>query len=351
MDKKITIQPTKYSKFWPWKMAWRDSRKSRGKLLLFITSISLGIAAMVGITSFRENLLAEIDKQAKGLVGSDIRVQGGRDLPDSLLRSFKSMTADFSQENYFASMVMFSKTGGTRLVQVRALEGNYPYYGTIATKPAEASRRFQSGRYALVDEKMMIQYDAQIGDSLSVGLLSFEIIGAITQIPGQTDVSSSVSPVVYIPYQYLEETGLIKKGSRINYLHYFMFPEQPDTAKVWGKLAGFTESKGFDVETVEEEKRETGEDFENLSNFLEASRFYSTLARMSRSSELDLRVCQKQSTGSCCTPMSGYESQTGGECVSDSGSIIWIHWCIDWKHSGTGHTYVSTGSRARLSAH
>lgn len=278
MDKRITIEPSKYSRSWPWKMAWRDSRKSRGKLLLFIASISLGIAAMVGITSFRENLLVEIDKQAKGLVGSDVRILGRRELPDTLLSSFKSMTTNYSREKYFASMVMFPKTSGTRLVQVRALEGEYPYYGAIVTKPSEASSQFQSGLYALVDEKMMLQYGAQVGDSLSVGSVTFEIIGAITQIPGQTDVSSSVSPVVYIPYQYLEKTGLVQKGSRVNYVHYFMFSENPaDTAKQWRRVANLTESKGFDVETVEEEKRETGEDFENLSNFLELVAFTALL--------------------------------------------------------------------------
>ncbi|WP_420318247.1 ABC transporter permease [Ekhidna sp.] len=277
MDKRITIEPAKYSKSWPWKMAWRDSRKSRGKLLLFIAAISLGIAAMVGITSFRENLLDEIDRQAQELVGSDVRIKGSRELPDSILTSFKSLTSDYSRENYFASMVMFSKTSGTRLVQVRALEGDYPYYGEIVTKPQSASQKFQSGRYVLVDEKMMIQYDAQVGDSLDVGNVTFEIIGAITQIPGQTDVSASISPVVYIPFQYLEETGLIKKGSRINYVHYFQFSEEIDTAKTWSKLANNVESKGYDVETVEEEKRETGEDFQNLSNFLELVAFTALL--------------------------------------------------------------------------
>ncbi|WP_424961732.1 ABC transporter permease [Ekhidna sp.] len=277
MDRKITIEPAKYSKSWPWKMAWRDSRKSRGKLLLFIASISLGIAAMVGITSFRENLLQEIDNQAKGLVGSDVRVRGRRDLPDSLLHQFKSLTVDHSKESYFASMVMFTESKGTRLVQVRALEGDYPYYGAIETKPEKASQKFRDGRFALVDEKMMIQYDAQVGDSLNVGALTFEIIGAITQIPGQTDVSSSVSPVVYIPYRYLESTGLIQKGSRINYVHYFQFSEEIDTTSRWKKLASHTESKGYDVETVEEEKRETGEDFENLANFLELVAFTALL--------------------------------------------------------------------------
>lgn len=277
MDKKITIESTPYSKSWPLKMAWRDSRKSRGKLLLFIAAISLGIAAMVGITSFRENLLREIDNQAKELVGADVRIRGRQMLSDSLLAEFHTLTGASSKENYFASMVMFTASQGTRLVQVRALEGDYPYYGAIETKPAKAASAFQDGRFALVDEKMLIQFNVQVGDSIKVGALTFEITGALTQIPGQTDVAASISPVVYIPYRYLEKTGLIQKGSRVNYIHYFQFDPQVDTTDQWSKLASFTESKGYDVETVEEEKRETGEDFDNLSNFLELVAFTALL--------------------------------------------------------------------------
>ena len=276
MDKKITIEEAKYSKNWPWKMAWRDSRKSRGKLLLFIASISLGIAAMVGITSFRENLLAEIELQAKGLVGSDVRIRGNRDVPDSLLTQFQAMSADYSRENFFSSMVLFPKSGGTRLTQVRAVEGAYPYYGAIETEPAEASQLFRNGRYAIVDEKLMLQYDVQHGDSIRVGALAFEILGTIKQVPGQADVSASIAPVVYIPMDFVEETGLMKKGSRINYIHYFQWGAEPDTVG-WGKLSSTTESKGYDVETVEEEKRETGEAFSNLSNFLELVAFAALL--------------------------------------------------------------------------
>ena len=277
MDKKIIVNPSHYSKSWPWKMAWRDSRKSRGKLLLFIASISLGIAAMVGITSFRENLLAEIELQAKSLVGSDVRIRGRRDLPDSLLSQFKSITVDYSRENFFSSMILFPESGGTRLTQVRAVEGDYPYYGEIETDPVDASSRFKTGKYALVDEKLMLQYDAQHGDSIHIGALSFEIIGTIKRVPGQTDISASIAPVVYISQAYLEETGLMKKGSRINYVHYFQFGTEQDTLGRWGKLAETTESQGYDVETVEEERGETGESFRNLTNFLELVAFTALL--------------------------------------------------------------------------
>jgi len=277
MDKRITIERTQYSWAWVWKMAWRDSRKSRGKLFLFIASISLGIAAMVGITSFRENLLEEIDGQAKILVGADFRISGNRDLPDSLLSRFQGIASDYSKENFFSSMVLFPKSGGTRLTQVRALQGDYPYYGAIETIPKDAAFDFKEGRYALVDEKLMIQYDVQLNDSIQVGALAFEIIGLIKQVPGQADVSASIAPVVYIPYQFVEETGLIQKGSRINYVHYFQFQPNLDTAGKWSKWVGMTESKGYDVETIEEEKNETGNDFRNLSDFLELVAFTALL--------------------------------------------------------------------------
>ncbi|MEM9327115.1 MAG: ABC transporter permease, partial [Bacteroidota bacterium] len=273
MDKQITVSKTTYSKWWPWIMAWRDSRKSRGKLLLFITSISLGIAAMVGITSFRENLMKEIDEQAKALLGADVEVSSNQPLPDSLVYVYRSLTAAESREAYFASMVYFPSTDGTRLTQVRALEGEYPYYGAIETEPVEAATKFKTGQYAIVDEKLMIQYNVEHGDSIRVGKMGFEIIGTIKQIPGQSSIQGGIAPVVYIPYEYIQPTGLVQKGSRINYKSYFQFHPDIDTTNLWGTLTQTTENKGYDVETIEERKEETGEAFSNLSNFLELVAF------------------------------------------------------------------------------
>ena len=61
-----------------WKMAWRDSRSSRRRLLLFSISITLGIAALVGIGSFRHSLAQAIDDQARSLIGADLVVESTR---------------------------------------------------------------------------------------------------------------------------------------------------------------------------------------------------------------------------------------------------------------------------------
>ncbi len=54
---------------WVWKMAWRDARRNFSRLFLFISSIIIGIAALVAINSFNVNLQNDINLQAKDLLG------------------------------------------------------------------------------------------------------------------------------------------------------------------------------------------------------------------------------------------------------------------------------------------
>ena len=55
-------------------------------------------------------------------------------------------------------MSTFPKTGGSRLTQVRAIVGDYPFYGHIETDPPQAARDFAAGKGALVEESLLLQY-------------------------------------------------------------------------------------------------------------------------------------------------------------------------------------------------
>ena len=142
---------------WLFKMAWRDSRKNRSRLLLFISSIILGIAALVAVYSFKDNLQNDIDRQAKELTGADLIVESRKAVSEQSLKTLKNLGDDRATENTFASMVYFLKGGGSRLVQMKALEGNYPFYGSIETTPISAAKSFFSGKEALVDKTLMLQ--------------------------------------------------------------------------------------------------------------------------------------------------------------------------------------------------
>ncbi len=263
---------------WLLKMAWRDSRKNRSRLLLFISSIVLGIAALVAINSFSDNLQQDIEGEAKALLGADLVVESRQPITQETEQFFDSLGAEISREVSFASMVLFPKNDGTRLVQVRALEGEFPYYGEIETIPAKASRDFRGRMKALAENTLMLQFDAEPGDSIKVGDLTFELEGRIQKVPGQAGITSTVAPPVYIPMQYLEETGLLQKGSRLNYKLFLKFEDGTDVPALLAEvIEPYLRAQELRFDDVEERKEEIGDTYQNLTGFLNLVAFVALL--------------------------------------------------------------------------
>ena len=177
---------------WILKMAFRDFRKNISRLLLFVSSIVVGIAALVAISSFGENLTEDIDNQAKELLGADLVLENNTPVGE---QGVDSMAVEMAAEVNFASMVAYPKTGASRLTQVRALEGNFPFYGVLETIPGSGEADFRKGgKKALVQKALLAQFNAQVGDFIKVGNVDFEIVGELQSVPGQTGITATVAP-------------------------------------------------------------------------------------------------------------------------------------------------------------
>jgi len=265
------------SNTWLLKMAWRDSRKSRSRLFLFVSSIILGVAALVAIQTFSENLQQDINRQAKTMIGADLVLESSRPFSQKILAVMDSLGGEQSREISFASMVYFSKSEGTRLVQIRALEGDFPYYGSIETNPGSAATIFRDQQLALVDQTLLLQFDSAPGDSVMVGSVQFSIAGSLLRVPGQTGITATAAPPVYIPMTFLEQTGLIQKGSRIRYYRYFKFENSRDIEQLVAGIEETMDLEDVDIETVESTKEDLGESFANLTEFLSIVSFAALL--------------------------------------------------------------------------
>ncbi|PZX50195.1 ABC transporter permease [Algoriphagus chordae] len=260
---------------WIIKMAFRDFRKNISRLLLFVSSIVVGIAALVAISSFGENLTADIDNQAKELLGADLVLENSKEIGE---QAIDSAATQMASEVNFASMVAFPETGASRLTQVRALEGAFPFYGFFETIPVSGDDDFRSGgKKALVEKTLMAQFNAEVGDQIKVGEVLFTVVGELQSVPGQTGITASVAPAVYIPMDYLEETGLVQYGSRVNYSRYFQFAEGTDVDELIKPYDEQWEEDRVDADTVEDRKRSTGRSFANMSNFLSLVAFIALL--------------------------------------------------------------------------
>lgn len=253
---------------WLFNMAWRDSRKSRSRLFLFVSSIILGVAALVAIETFSENLQDDINGQAKTMIGADLALESNRPFTTEIEEIIDSLGGDQSREISFASMVYFNKSEGTRLVQIRALEGGFPYYGIIETSPVKAAEVFRNRQSALVDQTLLLQFESEPGDSIRVGALEFDIAGSLSKVPGQTGITATAAPPVYIPMSFLESTGLIKKGSRIKYYRYLKFEDARNIEQLVEHIEERMDLEDIDIETVQSTKEDLGESFSNLTEFL-----------------------------------------------------------------------------------
>lgn len=265
---------------WLLKMAWRDSRRSRGRLLLFISSIVLGVAALVAIQSFGDNLRQDIEDQAQKLLGADMVLSSRRAPTEEVMHLVDSLKfeGEMARETSFPSMVTFKKSEMSRLVNAKALEGNFPFYGEFNTMPANMGRSLQNGeRKALVDQTLMLQFDAEVGDSIKLGEIYFEIAASLIQVPGSNNMGSTVAPSVYFPYQHLDATGLVNVGSRVNYAFFYDYPEGFDFEAMDDSLRSRMRRQSLRMETVAERKESVGEAFSQMTQFLNLVGFVALL--------------------------------------------------------------------------
>lgn len=258
--------------------AWRDSRRNIPRLLLFISSIISGIAALVAINTFSENLQKDINGQAKTLLGADMMLEGT--VIDTRLTDTLALLTGGEQSDVvsFASMVYFPGNGGTRLAQVKAVEGNYPFFGTVRTDPENSYSLLQKEKpVALLDKILMIQFNLKTGDSVRVGNITLPIAAQVISVPGRAGLASSVAPSVFIPMQSLESTGLLQKGSRIERQSFFKIPDGFDVTAFVDSWKPALDSLDINCETVEGRKEASSEAFSSMSDFLNLVAFIALL--------------------------------------------------------------------------
>ena len=260
---------------WLLKMAWRDGKASLTRLMLFMASIILGIAAVVSIQLFSDNLKDNIKKQSKSLMGADFIIDSKQKPSEKVQKIIDSLGANAFEVN-FVSMAAFPKNEGTKLVKVRALEGAFPFYGSLTTVPENAGKSYQELGGALVDATLLLQYDLNPGDSIKLGNVTFPIIGALKSIPGSTAISSSVAPQVLIPFRFLEQTNLLQLGSRKEY-QYFFKNTTIDLDALDKKIDPILDAENADLDTHTSTSRNLGRRYDNVGKFLNLVAFIALL--------------------------------------------------------------------------
>ncbi|HYJ79482.1 MAG TPA: ABC transporter permease, partial [Longimicrobiaceae bacterium] len=252
-------------------LAWRESRFARRRLLLFLSSISLGVAALVATQSFAAGLRAGVRDQSRALLGADVALSSNRAFgprTEALLDSLRRAGVPVARTSAFGSMALAERTGGARLAQVRAVEPGYPFYGEIETAPAGRWRELHAGRNALVDPALLTALDVRVGDSVDIGEARFRVAGTLQKVPGDAGVGALFAPRAYIAARYVPDTRLIRFGSRVEYGAYLRLAEPGAAERLVEASRPALRRERVRAQTSDEQQADLDRAFDRLGDFL-----------------------------------------------------------------------------------
>ena len=253
------------------RMARREARASRRQIALYAGAISLGVAALVAITSFRADVTAALEQESRGLLGADVELRSRAPLDAAVLAVLDSVRGDgarIANVTSFTSMAYAPRTGATRLVEVRAVDPGYPFYGAIETVPPGRWSNLQDGPRALVDVALLAYLGLDVGDTLRLGEASFGIDGTLFRVPGEIGLRAAIGPRVYIASEYLDATNLLRFGSLAQYAALIAFDHPEQAATVVEQRRTTFSAARVSAETASHRERDLREWFDALSRFL-----------------------------------------------------------------------------------
>jgi putative ABC transport system permease protein len=252
-------------------MARREARASRRRFALYGGCMALGIAALVGLQGLRASVTGAVAAQSQRLLGADLRLESREPFApeiEALAAALgEASGAPPAQVTRFGSMLL-APSGRSRLVDVHGVEGGFPFYGEVATSPeglwGELAR---DAPVALLDPGLLLQLDAAVGDTLTLGRARFRVAGVVLRAPGGLGLRARLAPRVFIPRARVEQTGLIQPGSLREHLLYLRAPAERLRPWLDAHRAGLRAAR-VRVETPEEHAEDLSRGFGTLTRYL-----------------------------------------------------------------------------------
>ncbi len=270
-------------------MAWRETRASWPRFVFFFICIAIGVGAIVGVGLFATNVEQYILRDARSLLGGDLEISTRRQLSENgqaIIASLGSRDIAMTHVSELAAMAAAQAPSGeppqpapaTQLVELKAVEPAYPFYGTVEVNPPQplptllalsADRCDQPPCYgAIVQESLLISLNLDPGSKLKIGQAFFTITGILIKEPDRVASAFSLGPRIIISRDGLRATELVKPGSRIRERFLLRVPESRALQPLLGELRGRFSQEGARVLTYRDAQPRIRRFLDHLSTYL-----------------------------------------------------------------------------------
>ncbi|NLX18450.1 MAG: hypothetical protein GXY53_04095, partial [Desulfobulbus sp.] len=261
------------------RLAWRDLLRDRRFTLLFVINLGVSLIGFLLVGSFSSSVDRHLKHHLRDMLTADLVLQSSRPLTHVEWEAVQSVIGDtsrFSRQVSFYTMIQGKNS--TRLTQIVAIDGAYPLYGRFQsaaqdTLPRQVIDGLQQQHHVIMSEETARSFDLTPGDTLDIGRTSFSVAAFFENAPGGDLTIFNLAPKIYLGLPNLEQAGLIRFGSRINYSTFIRLPEKTDSAVVASNLSQLLKrldhrSSSIRVVAAAESNRNLERLFNQFSSFL-----------------------------------------------------------------------------------
>ncbi len=173
-----------------------------------------------------------VSTQSRNVLGADIGISSRRLFEETELQTVEKHMPEerhvTSTIEMFSMVTKASGSSASSLMQIKAVEPTFPFYGQVLTKPMKRVSDLQDTQSVWVYPEILTLLDAHVGDMLKIGNLSFRI-AAIVEDDAASGISTSMAPRVYMSVQYLKKAGLLREGTLAWHSRLYKLPTLADT--------------------------------------------------------------------------------------------------------------------------
>lgn len=196
-----------------WRLVRRDLHAPAWRTLLYAVTVAIAALTAVGLLASRmDRLLAS---EANTLLAADAVIVADHPVPASFAQAAMAHGLQLANLAVFPSMAR--KGDATMLASVKAASPVYPLRGQLKIAPDGAAGQVPPAGQVVVDARLAMLLDAQVGDALQLGNSTLKLAAILEREPDGALEFSGTQPRLLMNEADLAATGLIGFGSRVRY--------------------------------------------------------------------------------------------------------------------------------------
>jgi putative ABC transport system permease protein len=215
----------------PLRIALRELKSGVRGFLVFIACLALGVMAIASVGSFARGLAEGLAREGRVILGGDLSFSLIQREATSDEHAF--VTARGAITATATLRAMARSDGHAALVELKAIDGAYPLYGTLVTTPpgniADLLAKRGDAFGAVADPALLTRLNLHIGSQITVGTAQFEIRAALASEPDKLAGGIGFGPRLLISEAALRATELLQPGSLVRWSYRVRLPENDST--------------------------------------------------------------------------------------------------------------------------